>query len=136
MNDMDLFYSEHEATLNPVGLLERDCLYASQIDGIWARVELMSYTENGDVGLFKVFDAFIECLIILLPQVELRLVDYADVETVASSSVFVLEKKFGEVPTQGIKCHLHGLTPFANSEYTITTEIEYLKCEIISYYRP
>lgn len=51
MNDMDLFYSEHEATLNPVGLLERGCLYASQIDGIWARVELISYTENGDVGL-------------------------------------------------------------------------------------
>jgi hypothetical protein len=52
MNDMDLFYSEHEATLNPVGLLERGCLYASQIDGIWARVELIAYTENGDVGLY------------------------------------------------------------------------------------
>ena len=51
MTDMELFYSEHEATLNPVGLLERDCLYASQIDGIWARVELISYTESGDVGL-------------------------------------------------------------------------------------
>lgn len=51
MNDMDLFYSEHEATLNPVGLIERGCLYASQIDGIWARVELIAYTENGDVSL-------------------------------------------------------------------------------------
>lgn len=106
MNDMDLFYSEHEASLTPVGLLERGCLYASQIDGIWARVELMAYTENGDV--------------------ELKLVDYADVETVVPSSVFPLEKKFGEVPTQGIKCLLHGLSSFANSEHTITTEIDRL----------
>lgn len=53
--------------------------------------------------------------------------DYADVETVALSSVFALEKRFGEVPTQGLKCHLHGLTPFANSEHTITAEIEYFE---------
>lgn len=66
-------------------------------------------------------------LIIFLSQVELKLVDYADVETVALSSVFALEKRFGEVPTQGLKCHLHGLTPFANSEHTITAEIEYFE---------
>lgn len=55
MNDMDLFYSEHESTLTPVGLLERGCLYASQIDGIWARVELIAYTESGDVNVHFFF---------------------------------------------------------------------------------
>lgn len=55
----------------------------------------------------------------------MTLVDYADFEdNVPISNVYPLLTKFGQVPCQGMMCHLHGLSPFALSDVAIEAEIE------------
>lgn len=54
MNDMDLYYSEHVGSLKPVDHLEPGRLYAAPIDGLWARVELVSLTNDGLVSFILI----------------------------------------------------------------------------------
>ena len=44
------------------------------------------------------------------------LVDYEDIETLPISSVYPLEPRFSELPPQGIKCRLFGLSSFSASQ--------------------
>ena len=57
-------------------------------------------------------------------KVEVTLVDYADFETIPVSDVYPLLNRFGQIPCQGMMCHLYGLSPFAVSDVAIEAEIE------------
>lgn len=51
MHEMDMFYSI-ESAQTPVGLIEHGRLYAVHVDGLWARVELIDYVDDGNVSSF------------------------------------------------------------------------------------
>ena len=46
---MEVFYTNNDE-LHPVGLLEKNKLYAVQVDTLWVRVELIEYIDDGNVS--------------------------------------------------------------------------------------
>ena len=55
------------------------------------------------------------------------LVDYEDIETLPISSVYPLEPRFSELPPQGIKCRLFGLSSFSASQEASDATVKWVE---------
>lgn len=54
----------------------------------------------------------------------MSLVDYADTEHFSVSAIFPLEPRFGELPAQGMTCHLYGLSSVSTCKEAVDAAVE------------
>lgn len=95
-SDMEDFYKECPA-LKPATDVQAGILYVARIDCSWYRVV---------VDNFVVADG----------TAQVSLVDFADSEVVPLASIYPIQARFCQVPSQGLQCFLYGLEEFADSK--------------------
>lgn len=59
MNEMEMFYNDHQSKMKPIQRMEQGKLYAGFADSIWYRVQLIDYGDIKDTVIFNLNCFFI-----------------------------------------------------------------------------